>query len=173
MKKSVVARWVAAPAIVASLALTGCAHSPATAAEMGGTTITERDLDHATDTLTSVEGVSDQQVDRGAVLTIMLRGEAARKIAADKHLQLNPDERPAALGGQYPPEVLANADAKRLYDGFADFQIVAQQLGGEELGASLDGLHTTINPRYGIWQDRTARVVGQNGSLSTPDLAAR
>lgn len=159
----------AAAAALALVALTGCSGaSPSAVAYVGGTKISQTQLQQAVDGLSSTleEG---QTVSQEAVVNAMIQGELAGQIAEEQGIPLTDADRDAVLAqSELAPLVQVPAAREVVYD-VADYQLVAQQLGEQALLAEVGEREVTLNPRYGVLDPAQKLVVpGRTGSLSEP-----
>ena len=163
-------RLGAGVAAAAVLALGGCGNAqPGVVAYVGDGRITERQLNQA---VTGVESTltDGQQINRDAVVNVLIQGALAEQIAAARRITVTDAERDALLRTSDLAELVAVPDARPLAYDVADQQIVAQKVGAQ---AYLDAVRTasvTLNPRFGVLNpdDKTITSVEQTGSLSTP-----
>lgn len=142
--------------------LGGCAQNGDTVASVDGTRITRSQLD------TSMSGARQmsqpgQQPSSDQVLTIMIRGQIADRIAQQRGIPLSDAERAKQLN----PAVLQVPDARELAYDLADTQIVVNAVGQNAFKKALAAADVSVNPRFGSWDPRqTFGVQGDTGSLS-------
>ena len=164
------ARAGAGMAAAAVLALGGCANAqPGVVAYVGDERITERQLDQV---VAGVESTlaEGQQVNRDAVVNIMVQGVIAEQVAAAKRVTVTDGERDALVGTGDLAGLLAVPDAKPLAYDLADQEIVARKVGAQGYLEAVRATSVTLNPRFGVLnpEDKTITSVEETGSLSTP-----
>ena len=155
--------------VVALLTLAACANAePGVVAYVGDTRITERQVDRA------VAGVSatlqeGQQVSRDAVVNVMIHGELAAQIAADRNISVTDSERQELIKNSELAGLLAVPDARPIAFDVADQQIVARRLGAEAYVKAVRDRPVTLNPRFGVLDPTRKLIRGdQTGSLARP-----
>lgn len=147
---------------VAVLGLAACSPAPTTAAQVGGETITEATLS------STVEGCAElgATATRGAMLTPLVIGEAARQLAEREQVDLGGLDEFMAGDPQIAP-YLANEGCARVGEAQALLGLLYTELGQDIVVDAILGTDVTVNPRYGDW-DTTNGVVAGSGSISVP-----
>lgn len=142
----------AALAMTALVTITGCAEgSPGVVAYVGDTEISTSQLNDAVDGVAEAVG-EGQQIQRGAVVDALVRGEVATQVAEDENITITDADRSKLFSGeQGGNELLANDASKTVAYDLADEQIVAQKLGVEKYLGALKEAQVKLNPRYGVW----------------------
>jgi hypothetical protein len=147
----------------------GCGQAnPSVVAYVGGTEISQRQLDAAV--IGIQETVPDgQQVSAEAVVNVMIQGELSAQIAAERKIAISDADRNALVRTTNLAPLLDFPEAKLVAYDFADQNIVSSQLGAEAYLAELAKREVTLNPRYGVLDPQQKIILeGQSGSLSTP-----
>ncbi len=165
-----------AVAVATALALVGCGRAPSTAAEVGGTTISNAELESA---IEGTVGVLGEQEGLGTdVLTTLVRGAAvdevvARSVAAGRdELVISQAERNTFMASQPGVQRLAEVPAAApVADALADFTILQQRMGSEDFVTAITAVPVEVNPRWGAWQPEQAAVAGGGGALSVESYA--
>lgn len=153
---------IAVAGVLSGAVVLGGCENGATVASVDGTPITRSQLD------TSMSGARQmsqpgQQPSADQVLTIMIRGQIADRIARQRGISISDANRDKQLN----PAVLQVSDARELAYDLADTQIVVNAIGQDAFKKALASAHVSVNPRYGTWDPKQAfGVRGGNGSLS-------
>lgn len=158
-------------ALIAAALLTtgGCSRAPDVMAYVGSSTISVSQLDAATKGVTAALG---QQVNKRAVVSALISGEAASQIAAAHQVTITDEQRIASLSAdQTGQKLLTNPAAKSVGFGLADEQLLVARLGQSTYAADLKTMKIRVNPRYGTWSP-TQGLSTTSGSLSEPDPAS-
>lgn len=164
------ARTVAGGALLLALGgLSACGQaSPSVVAYVGGTAITQTQLDEA------VTGVSStveegQQVSPQAVVNVLVHGIIAERIASQDGIAITDADRDAVLKGSNLESLLAVPAARPIAYDVADQEIVAQKLGSQVFLDRVAQQDVTLNPRYGVLDPAQKLILSdQSGSLAKP-----
>lgn len=160
-----------AAATVAVLALSSCAQVGGTAATVGDARITDNEVSDASALVAQVVGTEPNQINQGAILQALVRGELADELAARNAITLTNTERDAALAEVTDEAILglaATPDGKEVAYDLVDFALVAQKLGENGLVNGVKNIKVDVNPRYGTWSAADFAVSPSLGSLSVP-----
>lgn len=163
----------AALAVTALVTITGCAEgSPGVVAYVGDNEISNRQLTEAVDGVGQALG-EGQQIQRGAVVDALVRGEVAAQIAEQEKITITDADRSKLFSSeQGGDELLANEASKAVAYDLADESIVVEKLGVEKYLGALKAADVKLNPRFGVWNpDAVAQgasaVENKSASLST------
>lgn len=160
-----ISRKLAAAVAVAALALTGCAQSPSMAARVGDVTISESQVNEATDAINEAFEVGPAKA-REVAFAALMRGALAKNLEAKYNHTVSESEREAVLGYEPNLAVIASHELTReLAEGVADGIVMVQVVGEDAIVDEVASLGVTINPRYGTWDAETGQF-GGSGSLS-------
>lgn len=162
MKK---APGVLAAAAASALLLAGCANSPATAIEAGGTRVSVAEIDAAAAALGAAQNVNGSSFTPN-VVTYDALGLVSQKIAADRQIPLTAADRAAQLD-EASQALRKDPKLTALVDRMADAKIVYSKLGADGFQSACQAVPVTLNPRYGAWEPSLCTVVA-DGSLSKP-----
>lgn len=164
-------RGVAA-ALLALVALAGCTNAePNVAVYVDDTKITDAQVDSA------VKGVSatlseGQQVSAPAVVNALIQGAIAEQLAAENNIVITDSDRDTLLAGSTLANLLVVPAAKVVAYDVADNQIVATKLGSQAFLTALESRQVTLNPRYGVLDQKQKLIVSEeSGSLANPASA--
>lgn len=158
-------RSVLVAASAATLVLTGCAQSPTAAAIVGGTALTESEVDQAFDSLVKLQ--TDPTGVRQMIVKVELVGLVAEKAAADKGIALTDSARqPLIASDPDLTQLQADPSAGPFVTRFANYALVAQTLGADGWLEACSATAMTVNPRYGAWSRQLCSLDGTSGSLS-------
>ncbi len=161
-----IVRSVLVAASAATLVLTGCAQSPTSAAVVGGTSITESEVDQAFTAATKLQAV-DQANLRLAIVNNEIVGLVAEKAAADKGIALTDGARRPVIAAQAVlTQLQADPSSTPFVTRAANALVVAQTLGAEGWLEACSATVVTANPRYGTWSRQLCSLDGSSGSLS-------
>lgn len=148
--------------VVALTALAGCSPAPTTAAEVGGTTISEATLTATHEGCTALGA----QASRASVLSPLVIGEAARQVAADHDVDLSELDQLTAGDPNIAP-YMGNEDCARVGEAQGLLALLSSQLEQDVWIDAILGADINVNPRYGAW-DPEAGTIGGSGSISVP-----
>lgn len=162
-------RLGAAAAVTLGLALTGCGQAnPSVVAYVGGTTISQAQLDEA------VAGVSQtvepgQQVSPQAVANVLVHGVIAERVAAQENVAISDADRDTILQGSNLEPLLAVPAAKPVAYDLADQEIVSAKIGSQAYLERVGQQQVTLNPRYGVLDPQQKLIVAdRSASLAKP-----
>ncbi len=168
-RSSAVLRRAAAGVVLAVLALTGCAHSPANAAVVNGAEITGSQLHSAINGVASSLQARPEQIQQTAVLGALIHGRLSDQIAAAHHIVITQGQRDAMIKQlQGADRLAANPDSRPVAYALVDQQLVLSKVGEDVYRKALKDATVTLNPRYGAWNASTGAIDGSSGSLSQP-----
>ncbi len=160
-----ISRKFAAAVAVAALALTGCAQSPSMAARVGDVTISEQQVNDATDAISEAFEVGPGQA-RTVAFAALMRGALAENLEAKYNHTITDSERDAVLASDPTLAMLSTHEkTKELANGVADGIVMVQRIGSDAIVDEVASLGVTLNPRYGTWNADTGEF-GGSGSLS-------
>lgn len=151
-----------APLVV--VALVGCSPSPATAAQVGDTTISTHTL---TTLLEDCPVVGQQEVTAPLALNELVRMAAFQEVADSTGTELDEDQLRTALmqDENYGPFLAQQPGCVDLLIPGLAAVTLPEQGDVEELNAALRTLEISVNPRYGEWQQDSFAIEG-SGSIS-------
>ena len=176
-------RKLAAAAVVAVLALTGCANSPSVAARVGELTITEAQVTESAEAVVDIyeqqiatQGLDldiDEGMARKTAFALLWFGTLSEALAADTGESVTQGERDARLevpsaATQLLADLSADERTSGLVDGYLNFGILAERTEPENLFDWLNGLDVTVNPRHGVWDPALDITPTGTGSMSKP-----
>lgn len=152
-----------------ALAAAGCGQAnPSVAAYVGSEQITEREVDSALAAIKTALG-PQQDVDKSVVVNVLVQGELASQIAAERKIPLSDAERDALLTGSNVAPLLAVPAAKAVAYDLADTEIVSRALGDDGYLAAIGSRSVVLNPRFGVLDPTQKSIIADSsGSLSTP-----
>lgn len=155
-------------ALVMAAATAGCSgNNPSDAAIVGGTSITQSDVDRNVDGLAEAFKLDASRINARNVVGAMITGLQAEQIAAENNITITNGQRDASLAtDETGAQLLQVPDAKELAYDLADAQIVAQQIGVEQFTQRAKEINVKLNPRYGNFEQ--GQMTGETGSLSDP-----
>ncbi len=162
-------RLACAGLVLAMAAATaGCSgNNPSDAAIVGGTSITQSDVDRNVEGLAEAFELDPSRINARNVVGAMITGLQAEQIAAQNNITITDGQRDASLAtDETGAQLLRVPDAKRLAYDLADAQIVAQQIGAETFTEQAKEINVRLNPRYGNFEQ--GQMTGETGSLSDP-----
>lgn len=159
-------RWVLTAIVAGLLALTGCSSPGASvAASVEGSTVPVTRIENTVKAIGNGDGQLAEP--HAIVLTWAIRGEVARRIAAEQDIQLTGDPRTAILTGT--PSLAAfteNPQVSGFVDDVVDSTLVINKVGEQAFLDRVDRANIEVNPRYGSWSDQSAAVDQAGGQLS-------
>lgn len=156
---------------LSSFALSGCSNAePSVAAYVDGAKISDRQVTDAAAGATTALG---QPVSAPAVVSAMIHGVIAERLATQNNIAITDTERDALLKTTNVAALAGVPAARPLAYDLADQQIVATKLGSDAYLAAVGQQDVTLNPRYGVL-DLTQKVVlaDRSGSLAKPGSGA-
>lgn len=159
--------------------LSACTPPASTAAEVGGTRITEASVDAVIDNCAAVGlPLVDQANSRGGVVFSMAAAEYARQPGAFGDARPEPELVDELLAGSLPTNVLANDECNAFLAGTTTFNVALEgmqaSMDPDAFNDELTDIVTSfnLNPRYGrvkMQEGGVARI--ESGSLSaTPGV---
>lgn len=152
---------VVAAAVAGAVVLGGCAQSPSNAAVVEGTKISRDQYQSAVETGANLNLSAD------IVLSLMIQGEIAEQVAADRGIEITDGDRAKVLEQAAPGALEQVPQARELLHLDADRAIVVQRVGEEEFTQAVTDADVTVNPRFGSWDPQQAlQVIPGTGSLS-------
>ncbi|MDR1386898.1 MAG: hypothetical protein LBJ44_04785 [Propionibacteriaceae bacterium] len=181
---------VAAMAVAAAMALSGCAQgagSPGAAAVVDGVSISEHDVSLTTDTVVRLleESGLGEPVEhlRSVVVTWIVQSQIAHAVERQFGVELTEAERETMAQGQVDIELMLSDPLTRdMVMGPVDlslFQVMVQNglfpASADQLSEFIVGIPVQVSPRYGVWVAQELSVSGMSGqitgSLSEPVTA--
>lgn len=156
-------------AAVVVLLSSGCVGgSPNTVAYVGDSRVTQSQLDAALDGVqqTLEQG---QQVSAEAVVNVLIHGQIANQIAAQRNVTVTDAQRDALVAESNLAPLLEVPAAQPVAYALADQQLVAQAVGSEVYLQDVQATDVELNPRFGVLDPASKTIVeGQSSSLSLP-----
>ena len=163
-----VGRWIAL-ALVGLVVTTGCSgFRGGTVAYVGSSSISQSQLDSA------VSGVQEtledgQNVAREAVVNVLIHGDIAEQVAANRNIAVTDAERDKILAGSNLVALLDVPAAKVVAYDVATQQIVATKIGARAYLDEMAKIPVTLNPRFGVLNTTEKTIIdGLSASLSQP-----
>ena len=137
-------------AAAAVLLATGCSGaSPGVVAYVGEDRISEQQVRQAVAALQTTTQPG-QTVSTDAVVSVMVDGQLAEQIAADRKIPLTDPARTALLKSSELAPLLEVPEAKAVLYDAADAEIVRKKIGDAAYAAELKKRSVKLNPRYGV-----------------------
>lgn len=154
-------RVIAGAVLAAAVVLGGCAQSPSNVAVVDGTPISAERYETAVAAMRQV----DPQVRPDVVLTVLVQGEIAARVADEQGITITEGDRRRAT----PTELTGRPELAAIAGDVADVRFVAGTVGEEQLVQRLAAADVQVNPRFGRWDgQQLLRVVPSDGSLAQP-----
>lgn len=162
--------------VAASLALTGCARTPATLGSVNGTSISSAQLERTVDGCAEAfEQSAGQPLNitqaRYEIAVWLIAGEMARQVEANSDIEVTDREIDDYL--QAKPAMGAmrsNAQCEQALGELARYQIIGMQLQKTPQWTDyMSNVDVQVNPRYGVWNPQTLEIVPvYSGALARP-----
>lgn len=164
-------RWLLTVVVAGLLALAGCTTPGGNvAATVNGVPISVAQLDTTVSAVASDTAPRDEL--NAAVLTMAVRGQMARVIAAEQGIEINGQGRIAAIAANTQisgyAKFLDDPQARVFAEDAADLSLVLTKVGAEQFLARAKQIPVQLNPRYGSWSIDQLSVVSSGGQLSQP-----
>lgn len=161
-------RWVLAAIVAGLLALAGCSNPGAgVAATVNGIDISPARIENAVRAIGATPGQLAEP--HAIVLTWAIRGEVARRIAAEQGIQLTGAPRTEMLTGNADLARYADVpDAGDFVTDVIDTNLVVNRVGQDGFRAKVSAAQVQVNPRYGSWSVQAGAVNPAGGQLSQP-----
>ena len=156
-----------AAAVIASLALTGCAaQSPTDAATVSGVRIPESEIGLSIAALATATQSDPREIRLPVVNTAVL-GLVAERLADAADIPLTDAARQPILDQVPQLQQIAQTEGGRLYVTDATNYVLVQRTMGEDAFLTeCAKVDVALNPRYGSWIEESCQVSGDTGSLS-------
>ncbi len=161
-------RWVLAAIVAGLLVLSGCSIPSATvAATVNGVDIPGSRVESAVKAIGATPGQLAEP--HAIVLTLAIRGEVARRTAAEQGIQLTGEPRTAMLSSNANLAQYAEVpDAAAFVTDVVDSSLVTNRIGEAAFLGKLADAQVQVNPRYGSWSVQAGAVNQAGGQLSQP-----
>ncbi|MVA76657.1 hypothetical protein GC722_11575 [Auraticoccus sp. F435] len=170
---------VAAVAVAGGLALAGCGRAPSTAAQVGGTTIGNDQVDTTVAGAAQALGARTDEINERAVLASLIQGAVVDEMVEQAEtsgrtdLTIAPADREAVLQSQPQLQALQEVpEAAPLAESLVDFTILQQRMGSEAFQQAFLAVPVEVNPRWGSWQPGSQEGLIGTGSLSVESYTA-
>lgn len=155
----------AAAALVALAATVGCSPTPTTAAQVGGTTISESELSASLDDCLALGLQANSQ----QVLVPLVIGEIMDQIGEEYGTPV-PEDLIRQMAESDPNlSLVYNSDGcDKVARAQITYSLLVAELGNEAVHEAVDTTDVQVNPRYGQWDPQNFSIAG-SGSLSVPE----
>lgn len=154
------------------LALTGCAGSPQTAAQVGDRRITESEVSQIAWALAdaSADKTDTPAGYNATVVTLMIQSELAHAAIVESGITIADADRQALYASNPELGKLATAPATAAFmQRYADLYLMAPNEAAKAAFTKIvQNTLVVVNPRYGSWDPAQLELTGTGGSLSEP-----
>lgn len=171
-RPSGVVRAVAVGAL-AVVALAGCSRPPSSAAEVGGTTISNATVDSTVTGVAQALGAQPAEINRKAVFASLVQGAVVQEVVTSQQqagrtdLDVTGPDRSAVIQAQPQlQQLLTVPEAVPLAEALIDFTVVQQRMGSDAFQEAFFAVPVEVNPRWGTWDPASQEGLTGTGSLS-------
>lgn len=155
----------AAAALVALAATVGCSPTPTTAAQVGGTTISESELSASLEDCLAL----GLQANAQQVLVPLVIGEIMDQVG-DQYGTPVPEDLIRQMADSDPSlSAVYNSDGcDKVARAQITYSLLISELGDQAVHEAVNATDVQVNPRYGEWDPQRFSIDG-SGSLSVPE----
>ena len=154
------------------LALTGCAGSPQTAAQVGDRRIAESEVSQIAWALAdaSADKTDTPAAYNSTVVTLMIQSELAHAAIVEAGITIADADRQTLYASNPQLGQLATQPATAAFmQRYADLYLLAQNDAGKDAFTKVvKATKVVVNPRYGSWDPTQLELAATGGSLSEP-----